>query len=133
MECIKWLLGEECKILGYDLTSINKGVISGITILVGKSPSASLNGTINLTIDKEKVVILISEIKHQAGTDLASIIYSLGYTLESDSELNCNSSPSESEIVVIKEKQDMFANKNFTFTDLDYETEVIMKQSFSGC
>jgi len=45
---------------GYDLTSINKGVILGITILVGKSPSASLNGTINLTIDKEKVVILIS-------------------------------------------------------------------------
>jgi hypothetical protein len=32
MECIKWLMGEECKILGYDLTSINKGVISGIRI-----------------------------------------------------------------------------------------------------
>jgi hypothetical protein len=133
MECIKWLMGEECKILGYDLTSINKGVILGITILVGKSPSASLNGTINLTIDKEKVVILISKIKHEACIDLASIIYSLGYTLESDSDLNCNSSPSESEIVVIKEKQDMFANKNFTFTDLDYEIEVIMKQSFSRC
>jgi len=25
-------MGEECKILGYDLTSINKGVISGIRI-----------------------------------------------------------------------------------------------------
>ena len=43
MECIKCLMGEECRILRYNLTSISKGVISGITILVGKSPSASLN------------------------------------------------------------------------------------------
>jgi len=133
MECIKCLMGEECKIIGYDLTSISKGAISGITILVGKSPSASLNGTINLTIDKEKVEILISEIKHEACTDLALLIYSLGYTPKSDSELDCNSSPSESETMVLKEKQDMVANKNFTFTDLDYETEVLMKQSFSRC
>jgi hypothetical protein len=126
-------MGEECKIIGYDLTSISKGAISGITILVGKSPSASLNGTINLTIDKEKVEILISEIKHEACTDLALLIYSLGYTPKSDSELDCKSSSCESETVVIKEKQYLFANKNFTFTDQDYETEVIMKQNFSRC
>jgi len=120
-------MGGECKIFGYHLTSISKGAILGITILVGKSPFASLNGTINLTIDKEKMKILIFEIKHEACINLASIIYSLGYTLESDLELDCSSSPSESETVVIKEKQDMFANKIFTFTDLDYKTKVIMK------
>ncbi|KAJ6929607.1 hypothetical protein NC652_013480 [Populus alba x Populus x berolinensis] len=53
MECIKCLIGEECKVLGYDLTSISKGNILGLTILVGKSPSVSLNETINLTIDKK--------------------------------------------------------------------------------
>jgi len=133
MECIKRLIGKECKILGYDLTSVNKGNISWLTILVGKSPSVSLNGTINLTIDKEKVEIIISEIKYEACTDLTSLIYSLGYTLKSDSELDCTSSPSAFEIVATKEQQDMVANKNSTFTDLDYVTEVIMKQSFSTC
>ncbi|KAJ6997620.1 hypothetical protein NC653_014006 [Populus alba x Populus x berolinensis] len=99
----------------------------------GKSPYASLNEIINLAIDKEKVKIIILEIKNEACTNLPSLIYSLGYTPESDSELDCNSSPSESETVVIKEKQDIVANKNFTFTDLDHKTKVIMKQSFSRC
>jgi len=71
MECIKRLMGGDCKVLGYDLTSVSKGNISGLTILVGKSPSVSLNGTVNLTIDKEKVEINISEIKYEACTNLA--------------------------------------------------------------
>lgn len=84
-------------------------------------------------IDNEKVEILIYEIKHDTCTDLALIIYSIRYTPKSDSELDCKSSSCESETVVIKEKQYLFANKNFTFTDQDYETEVIMKQNFSRC
>ena len=64
-------MGGDCKVLGYDLTSVSKGNISGLTILVGKSPSVSLNGTVNLTIDKEKVEINISEIKYEACTNLA--------------------------------------------------------------
>ncbi|KAJ6996840.1 hypothetical protein NC653_013436 [Populus alba x Populus x berolinensis] len=72
-------------------------------------------------------------IKYEACTDLASLIYSLGYTSESDSELDYTSSPSDFEIMATKEQQDMVANKNSTFTDLDYVIEVIMKQSFNRC
>jgi len=79
-------------------------------------------------IDNEKVEILIYEIKHDTCTDLALIIYSIRYTPKSDSELDCKSSSCESETVVIKEKQYLFANKNFTVTDQDYETEVIMNR-----
>jgi hypothetical protein len=46
-------VGGDCKVLGYDLTSVSKGTISGLTILVGKPPTVSINGTVNLTIDKE--------------------------------------------------------------------------------
>jgi hypothetical protein len=130
--CIKRLMGGDCKVLGYDLTSVSKGNISGLTILVGKSPSVSLNGPVNLTIDKEKVEINISEIKYEACTDLASLIYSLGYAPESDSELDCTSSPSDLEILAIKKQPDMVANKNSTFTDLDYVTETEKERDAHG-
>ncbi|KAJ7013980.1 hypothetical protein NC653_003565 [Populus alba x Populus x berolinensis] len=107
--------------------------ISEIKILIGKSPFASFNGTINLMIVNKKVEILFSEIKHDTYTELASIIYSFGHIPKSNSKLDCKSFPRESEIVVIKEKQDLFANKNFTFTNQDYEAKVIIKQSFSRC
>jgi hypothetical protein len=55
-------------------------------------------------IDNEKVEILIYEIKYDTCTNLALIIYSFGYTSESDSELDCKSSSCKSETVVIKEK-----------------------------
>ncbi|KAJ6996841.1 hypothetical protein NC653_013436 [Populus alba x Populus x berolinensis] len=126
-------MGEECKVLRYDLTSVSKGNISGLTILVGKSPSVSLNGIVNLTIDKKLEYNRLLQIKYEACTDLASLIYSLGYTSESDSELDYTSSPSDFEIMATKEQQDMVANKNSTFTDLDYVIEVIMKQSFNRC
>jgi hypothetical protein len=96
-------MGGGCKVLGYDLTFVNKGTISGLTILVGKPPTVSINGTVNLMIDKEKVEINISEIKYEACMDLASLIYSIGVNQEFDSELDCTSSPSDSEIVATKE------------------------------
>jgi len=133
MECIKRLMGGDCKVLGYDLTSVSQGNISGLTILVGKSPSVSINGIVNLTIDKEQVEINISKIKYEACTDLVSLIYSLGYAPESDSDLDYTLSPSDLEIMATNEQPDMVANKNSTFTDLEYVTEVIMKQSFSRC
>jgi hypothetical protein len=71
--------------------------------LVGKPPTVSINGTVNLMIDKEKVEINISEIKYEACMDLASLIYSIGVNQEFDSELDCTSSPSDSEIVATKE------------------------------
>ena len=126
-------MGEECKILGYNLTFISISAILEIKIIAGKSPFTSFNGTINLMIDNKKVEILISEIKHDTYTELALIIYSFGHIPKSNSKLDCKSSPCESEIMVIKEKQDLFANKNFAFTDQDYEIEVIIKQSFSRC
>jgi len=133
MECIKRLVGGDCKVLGYDLTSVSKGAISGLTILIGKPPMVSINGTVNLTIDKEKVEINISEIKYEACMDLASLIYSIGVNQEFDSELDCTSSPSDLEIVATKEQPYMSANKNSSFTDLAYVTEVIMMQCFSRC
>jgi hypothetical protein len=101
--------------------------------LVGKPPTVSINGTVNLTIDKEKVEINISKIKYEACTDLASLIYSLGVNQEFDSELDCTSSPSDSEIVATKTQPYMAANKNSSFTDLEYVTEAIMMQCFSIC
>ncbi|KAJ6996842.1 hypothetical protein NC653_013436 [Populus alba x Populus x berolinensis] len=47
------------------------------------------------------------QIKYEACTDLASLIYSLGYTSESDSELDYTSSPSDFEIMATKEQQDI--------------------------
>lgn len=117
MECIKRLVGGDCKVLRYDLTSVSKGTISGLTILVGKPPMVSINGTVNLTIDKEKVEINIS----------------IGVNQEFDSDLDCTSSPSALEIVATKEQPYMSANKNSSFIDLAYVTEVIMMQCFSSC
>ncbi|KAJ6930406.1 hypothetical protein NC652_014051 [Populus alba x Populus x berolinensis] len=64
----------------------------------------SINGTVNLTIDKENVEINILEIKYEAYMDLASLIYSIRVNQEFDSELDCTSSPSDLEIVAIKEQ-----------------------------
>ncbi|KAJ6997621.1 hypothetical protein NC653_014022 [Populus alba x Populus x berolinensis] len=133
MECIKRLVGGDCKVPGYDLTSISKGTISGLIILVGEPPMVSINGTVNLTIDKENVEINILEIKYEAYMDLASLIYSIRVNQEFDSELDCTSSPSDLEIVAIKEQSYMSANKNSSFTDLAYVTEVIMMHCFSRC
>ena len=131
MECIKRLVAGDSKVLGYDWTSVSKETISGLTILVGKPPMVSIIGTVNLTIDKEKVEINISEIKYEACMDLTSLIYSIGVNQEFDSELDCTSSPSDLEIVATKEQ--MSANKNSSSTDLAYVTKVIMMQCFSRC
>lgn len=120
--CIESIIEKAGKMLGYDITSVSQGSLTGVKVLLSTTSFEMLNEHVLLVLDGDEFEISIMEMKPDFSPLLSTIKHSMGATgIQTSDEELCSEFAASDEVTA--------AGTKITDTDGDHcATDIILTQ-----